>query len=1300
MIRSLALLSAVTVAALLVPARPVIAQTVTAPATPTNIKAGDDWATTTFHAPIDMSQYTDIAWWTYANDAPLSDFSALAYGPCTTLGATTDPLSSCLRVTTMYDPNPLAPVQSNFWILETPNPQSADIHRNGTNFPIDANVYNMVAVRMRLDSGSHCPVANATAGCITSLLWNRNSLYDGIGVTQTNFIFTYDGWGIYLIDLTKIGLAALPNPTPWAGVIRDLRYNLQQMTGASVEIDWIRLVPNNLPTQTISWSGFGGNVDIYLDNDSIAGNGNLGLIVQANSTNTTSPAVNLNAGTYSFPAGALAPGTYFAEVCPAGALPTSGSCKYSAGSFKVNDIPTLTFTSPSPEGGDDFATTVLGNPWDMNATSDIDYYANISGLAVAPLLNSVDEAGNTLGSVNALQGTGLLGDPFLYPLWFTNNLPGFTGRGLTKKIDANKYHILTFEAGIPNQARDISAGSVARIFWQVQGDAINGNPNENTSDDIILNSRAGANVIAKVTTDMKTLRLDPSAAGAKTGWTGNIESFRFDPDEFAGPTPFYLRRIKLAANERAGKIYTIQWNYSDPFLQSGTPTLTLYYDTDTDPSSGLVQIAAGVNPITGSYAWDTTGVPNGSYYIYASFSDGINTNGTYSRWPIIAGPAATSTLTLSPVSIQMAGTKSGATLEASTPAQDVSVAMSGTSGPWTATADQSWVNITNASGTGAGRFTVSVINPGDVIGSSTSLSATITVSEPAIGLTTTLPVSLSVVNSPNGTAALPFGVVDTPGNGTVGVTGSIPVTGWALDDVGVARVTIYRNCLSIDNPATCQTVAGNSLVLIGDAAFVAGARPDVEAVHPSLPLAYRAGWGYLLLTNMLPHVTPPSNPAGGGQGSVTLYVFAIDAENQRVLLGTREIIMDNDHATKPFGGIDTPSQGGLASGLYANYGWALTPGTAQIPIDGSTMTLVVDGVALGGVQYNLCRDGASPPSGPGACHDDIATLFPTMSNITLGSGAIGLSNIDTTRLTDGVHTIAWSVTDNQGHVDGLGSRFFSVLNGGSSLTASDSALRASSSVTSITNAMAAAPQVLGAASDVAWRSVSDRDVTGRSGYDFEVPLETIDADSAGVRRVRMPELGRIELRLSRGTTAGYLRSNGTLRPLPPGSQFDPSTGQFTWAPGPGYIGTYDLVFLQDAAQVPVEVTIEQKRSETAGLMRGWVDAPATGETVAGRFIVAGWALDTAAWQGAGVGAVHVWARRRDVPASSAVFLGAADLGGVRPDVAAAYGPQFSHAGWGLSASGLASGTYDVTAFFWSTRTDRFEDARTTTITVK
>jgi nitrogen fixation-related uncharacterized protein len=36
----------------------------------------------------------------------------------------------------------------------------------------------------------------------------------------------------------------------------------------------------------------------------------------------------------------------------------------------------------------------------------------------------------------------------------------------------------------------------------------------------------------------------------------------------------------------------------------------------------------------------------------------------------------------------------------------------------------------------------------------------------------------------------------------------------------------------------------------------------------------------------------------------------------------------------------------------------------------------------------------------------------------------------------------------------------------------------------------------------------------------------------------------------------------------------------------------------------------------------------------------------------------------------------------------------------VTASGVDPGTYDVTAYFWSTRTGRFEDARTTMVTVR
>ena len=89
------------------------------------------------------------------------------------------------------------------------------------------------------------------------------------------------------------------------------------------------------------------------------------------------------------------------------------------------------------------------------------------------------------------------------------------------------------------------------------------------------------------------------------------------------------------------------------------------------------------------------------------------------------------------------------------------------------------------------------------------------------------------------------------------------------------------------------------------AIFVEGARPDVEAGYPAFPFNYRAGWGYMLLTNFLP---------AQGNGTYKLYAFATDKEGNQVLLGTKTITCDNAHAVKPFGTIDTPAQGGDAVG--------------------------------------------------------------------------------------------------------------------------------------------------------------------------------------------------------------------------------------------------------------------------------------------------------------------------------------------------------------------------------------------------
>jgi hypothetical protein len=155
-------------------------------------------------------------------------------------------------------------------------------------------------------------------------------------------------------------------------------------------------------------------------------------------------------------------------------------------------------------------------------------------------------------------------------------------------------------------------------------------------------------------------------------------------------------------------------------------------------------------------------------------------------------------------------------------------------------------------------------------------------------------------------------------------------------------------------------------------------------------------------------------------------------------------------------------------------------------------------------------------------------------------------------------------------------------------------------------------------------------------------------------------------------------------------------------PGVGYIGTYHLVFVRGAERTTVAVTIRPAAAPRPGQaeIRMSIDSPRAGTISSGAFSVAGWALDPRASVGSGIAHVHVWAHRRDVPAADPVFLGAADLGVARPDVARAFGPQFGRAGYTLATSGLWGGCYDITVYVWNRRTSRWEDARTVRVSVR
>jgi hypothetical protein len=244
-----------------------------------------------------------------------------------------------------------------------------------------------------------------------------------------------------------------------------------------------------------------------------------------------------------------------------------------------------------------------------------------------------------------------------------------------------------------------------------------------------------------------------------------------------------------------------------------------------------------------------------------------------------------------------------------------------------------------------------------------------------------------------------FGSVDTPVNNTSGMTGAVSVNGWGLSPIGVQSVAIWRDPIPSE---------GSSLIYVGTATIVPGTRPDVAAAHPGYP-CNNCGWGYQLLTNELPN---SNDQAGIGNGTYTLHVLVTDNTGQTTDIGTTTFGAANAGSVIPFGTIDTPTPGQTVSGTIVNFGWALTPQPNLIPLNGSTIWVFIDNVRVGNPVYNQYRA-------------DIATLFPGLQN---SNGAVGYYYIDTTKLSNGLHTIAWSVTDDAGNAQGIGSRYFIVMN--------------------------------------------------------------------------------------------------------------------------------------------------------------------------------------------------------------------------------------------------------------------------------
>ncbi len=499
----------------------------------------------------------------------------------------------------------------------------------------------------------------------------------------------------------------------------------------------------------------------------------------------------------------------------------------------------------------------------------------------------------------------------------------------------------------------------------------------------------------------------------------------------------------------------------------------------------------------------------------------VSTSGNLVNWTVAANfgvPSRTGSINISgqTVSIQQSGIAPALTMAVNPTSltigtsggllsvpQNVNLTFSGGAPVWTATSSQPNIIVSPVSGIGNGTLQISA---------SAGPSGFVTLS--AVGAANS-PVFIQIQVTA-GAVTPPFGSFDTPTDLTKGISAAVAVTGWALDAVGVTKVDIWREPVGSE-PA--------GLVYLGDAVFVSGARPDVAKTFASYPFASRAGWGYLMLTNFLPN---NGGAKGPGNGMYKLHALAHNQAGAVVDLGVRTIIVDNANATQPFGSIDSPAQGATISGnQYVNFGWALTPLPGMIPTDGSTITVSVDGITLGHPTYNQFRA-------------DIANSFPGLAN---SSGAVGFFYIDTTKLTNGVHTIGWGVWDNKVRGAGIGSRFFTVQNGQIAAPADSVAPPSDDAV---------------ASTQAAESSEGVSPAIARRGEELSMDVEEMD---------------RIELKL--GATSGYSLVDGERLPLPPGSAL--KGGVFYWQLGPAFLGDYTLMFNRPgAAPSRLRVTVRPK----------------------------------------------------------------------------------------------------------------------------
>jgi hypothetical protein len=247
---------------------------------------------------------------------------------------------------------------------------------------------------------------------------------------------------------------------------------------------------------------------------------------------------------------------------------------------------------------------------------------------------------------------------------------------------------------------------------------------------------------------------------------------------------------------------------------------------------------------------------------------------------------------------------------------------------------------------------------------------------------------------PLGAAAEPVFHLDTPNDGAT-VFGLVEVSGYIIDD--------GEDCGEPQNWPNCDwTGSGVSSVdLYVDGIFVASA--DLGKVRYDVIQAFP--W-YVGTPFENPGFSVSFDASAYTAGAHTLHLRVTFSDSTVQEMGQRTVIVEPARNQAPFGELELPGVDQPMNGVFPVTGWALDDRGL------STIEILIDGQIVGGANWGIHRP-------------DIAHRFPSHPEAEY-AGFIRMLN--TTELTDGVHTISVRLTDTDGLSRVIGRRFVQTFN--------------------------------------------------------------------------------------------------------------------------------------------------------------------------------------------------------------------------------------------------------------------------------